>query len=219
MCFYWMRWAMRGVRVGVLIVAGACWCGALSAKGASAAESAAGPAREAAEDRLLRAELLEVSTGALDQAMAVYRAIQADDQTPEPVRARALLYLARCHRKLGELKTAEKLLNDLVQQHGRQREIVRQARSFLRELRRGEADNPEFDWLGQLERNPEIQARVFDLAMELVDPDRHYPAPESVWRVGRRMAASGEFTPPSELLPLYARRPEAVRLWEKRGKE
>jgi tRNA threonylcarbamoyladenosine biosynthesis protein TsaB len=49
------------------------------------------------------------------------------------------------------------------------------------------------------------------------DPSLDLPTPEGVWRVGRRLAKSGEFTEPQRLLPLYTRKPEAVRLWEKRN--
>jgi tRNA threonylcarbamoyladenosine biosynthesis protein TsaB len=38
-----------------------------------------------------------------------------------------------------------------------------------------------------------------------------------VWRIGRKLAAQGQYTPPEQVLPIYAREPEAVRLWEKRG--
>ncbi len=127
--------------------------------------------QEKPEDRLLQAELLEVSTGDLEKAMAVYRAIQADEKAPEATRARALLYLARCQRKLGELDQARKTLEDLVKDPAQEREILRQARSFLRELQGGRAENPSFDWLKELEKSPEIQARVFDLAMDLASPD------------------------------------------------
>ena len=34
--------------------------------------------------------------------------------------------------------------------------------------------------------------------------------------IGRRLAAAGEFTEYHHLLPIYTRRPEAVRLWETR---
>jgi tRNA threonylcarbamoyladenosine biosynthesis protein TsaB len=47
-------------------------------------------------------------------------------------------------------------------------------------------------------------------------PELHLPTAEGVWQVGRRMARRGECTPWNELLPVYARRPEAVRLWEKK---
>jgi hypothetical protein len=49
-------------------------------------------------DRLLEAQLLEVSTGDLEKAKAIYQEIGADEKAPEATRARALLYLARCHR-------------------------------------------------------------------------------------------------------------------------
>lgn len=42
------------------------------------------------------------------------------------------------------------------------------------------------------------------------------PTAEGVWRVGRRMAAAGQFCKFNDLLPLYLRKPEAVRLWEQR---
>jgi tRNA threonylcarbamoyladenosine biosynthesis protein TsaB len=47
--------------------------------------------------------------------------------------------------------------------------------------------------------------------------DLNLPTPEGVWRVGRRLAAGGTFTDFRQLLPLYTRKPEAVRLWEKRN--
>jgi hypothetical protein len=132
--------------------------------------SAADEAGDAAE-RLLRAELLELSAGDLERAMAAYRAIQADEKAPAAVRARAALYLARSHRKLGELEAARKLLDALANDPATERDVQRQARSFLRELTAGKAENEAFDWLKELERNPELQARVFELAMELVEPE------------------------------------------------
>ncbi len=44
------------------------------------------------------------------------------------------------------------------------------------------------------------------------------PRAEVVWRLGRAMAKAGRFTDPLELLPLYARPPEAVELWEARAR-
>ncbi len=60
-----------------------------------------------------------------------------------------------------------------------------------------------------------------DLAGEgitLGGEDLWLPTPEGVWRVGRRMAAAGQFIAREHLLPLYLRKPEAVRLWESRRK-
>ena len=53
-------------------------------------------------------------------------------------------------------------------------------------------------------------------AAELDWPQGHLPAVDNVWRIGRSLAGEGAFVEYSRLLPLYARRPEAVRLWEKR---
>ncbi len=49
-----------------------------------------------------------------------------------------------------------------------------------------------------------------------VAPEYHLPTAQCVWQVGRRLAERGEFVPWNELLPVYARRPEALRLWEKK---
>lgn len=38
-----------------------------------------------------------------------------------------------------------------------------------------------------------------------------YPAAEAVWRVGHRLATAGQITPPTELRPVYVRRPAAER--------
>ena len=48
-------------------------------------------------------------------------------------------------------------------------------------------------------------------------PDLHLPTARAVWNVGHDMAAVGEFTEYHHLLPIYARKPEAVRLWEQRA--
>ncbi|KKL76441.1 hypothetical protein LCGC14_2044830, partial [marine sediment metagenome] len=42
------------------------------------------------------------------------------------------------------------------------------------------------------------------------------PTAAGVWRAGRRMARAGKFVEYTRLRPRYLRRPEAVRLWEKR---
>lgn len=43
-----------------------------------------------------------------------------------------------------------------------------------------------------------------------------WPTAGGVWRLGRRMAKLGRFTPRGELVPLYVRRPEAEEVWEQR---
>jgi len=47
-------------------------------------------------------------------------------------------------------------------------------------------------------------------------PDLRLPTAEGVWRVGRAMAKAGRFTEYPSLVPIYARKPEAIRLWENR---
>lgn len=42
------------------------------------------------------------------------------------------------------------------------------------------------------------------------------PDAAALWRVGRRRARAGRFTPAAQCLPLYPRRPEALRLWRRR---
>ncbi len=46
----------------------------------------------------------------------------------------------------------------------------------------------------------------------------HTPTAENVWHVGRSLAAAGKFTAFDRLQPVYARQPEALRLWEKKLK-
>lgn len=48
----------------------------------------------------------------------------------------------------------------------------------------------------------------------LADQADWLPRIESVWQVGWRLARAGQFTPYAQLRPVYARRPEAVRLWD-----
>jgi len=148
------------------------------------------PCQKSPDQRLVEAELLEVASGDLGRAMAVYQALIQDEKAPEAVRARALLYHAPCHRKKGQRRTAEKLLNDLVKNHAKMKDLVRQAKSFLDELRSGKSANPAFDWLGELEKNPEIQARVFQLVMDLApnNGDRH--------RASRQLLALGTLAVP-----------------------
>lgn len=48
----------------------------------------------------------------------------------------------------------------------------------------------------------------------IADESRWLPQISSVWNAGRQLATAGQFTDFEHLLPEYARRPEAVRLWE-----
>jgi tRNA threonylcarbamoyl adenosine modification protein YeaZ len=50
----------------------------------------------------------------------------------------------------------------------------------------------------------------------VLDESLWLPSAAGVWRAGRRLARAGEFTDCRRLLPIYARAPEALRLWESR---
>lgn len=63
---------------------------------------------------------------------------------------------------------------------------------------------PAFDWPAE---------------MRLAEPASARQLARSVWRLGWAMAKREQFTDPLKLLPLYAREPEAVRLWEQRRRE
>ncbi len=50
--------------------------------------------------------------------------------------------------------------------------------------------------------------------VEVADEVLHLPKVENVWKVGKKMALAGEFTDYRELLPIYTRKPAALRQWE-----
>ena len=53
------------------------------------------------------------------------------------------------------------------------------------------------------------------LAPQALDAPPHLPSAGNVWRVGRQMAAAGLFTEYHQLEPIYCRKPEALRVWER----
>jgi len=53
------------------------------------------------------------------------------------------------------------------------------------------------------------------LAPQSLDAPPHLPSAGNVWRVGRAMAAAGLFTEYHQLEPIYCRKPEALRVWER----
>lgn len=175
------------MRVATLFLACLVFVGRLgAAESQGATEAPGGP-----DDRLLQAELLEISAGDLPKALEAYRALVTDETAPARVRARALLCLGRCQRKLGQLAAARKTLEELVETYPDERDTLRQARSFLEEIRTGKATNPDFDWIARLEKSPEIQSRVFELAMDLVDARS-----EAGQRAARQLVALGTIALP-----------------------
>jgi len=53
--------------------------------------------------------------------------------------------------------------------------------------------------------------------ISIADEAVRLPTGRSVWQAGRQMARAGQYTAPGDLQPVYARPPEAVRLWDSRG--
>lgn len=49
--------------------------------------------------------------------------------------------------------------------------------------------------------------------ISVADESLRMPTAEGVWRAGRKLSARGEFIDYHQLLPVYVREPEAVRLW------
>lgn len=60
--------------------------------------------------------------------------------------------------------------------------------------------------------------KIEHLPLVPVDESLWLPKACGVWRVGRRLAAQGQFVDFHLLRPIYSRQPEAVRLWERRKK-
>ncbi|MEM6333661.1 MAG: tRNA (adenosine(37)-N6)-threonylcarbamoyltransferase complex dimerization subunit type 1 TsaB [Planctomycetota bacterium] len=55
-----------------------------------------------------------------------------------------------------------------------------------------------------------------DLPNPTLDRALALPRAATVYRLGRRLAEAGQFVGPHELMPIYAREPEAVSLWKQR---
>jgi DNA-binding response OmpR family regulator len=85
--------------------------------------------------------------------MAAYQALIADEKIPAPTRARALLRVGRCQRKLGRLEAAKKTLEELLKGYPEEAEALRLARSFLKAIETGRVENlmlPKLDGLSVL---------------------------------------------------------------------
>jgi len=132
-----------------------------------AQEPSPAPAPADPEARLLEAELLELAEGKLDEAIEVYRALLATPELSPPLRARALFSIARAHRKRGELGAAKEIYEELIAQHPDRVELVEAARRYLEEIEEGAERLPEFDWVAEVEQNPQIQAQIFEWGMQL----------------------------------------------------
>lgn len=68
--------------------------------------------------------------------------------------------------------------------------------------------------LGFVKGNDDLQLTD---GVTIAPENQWLPTASGIWQAGNKLALAGEFTPFDKLLPIYARRPEAVRLWEKRN--
>ncbi len=62
---------------------------------------------------------------------------------------------------------------------------------------------------------PHHQATIQAAGVQVLDSSLWIPDVAAVFTLGMAMANAGEFTPSSDLIPLYVRRPEAEEKWEK----
>ncbi len=122
------------------------------------------------EVKLSEGEVLEMASGEVAKAAALYREVLADANVQGSVRARALYLLARVERKLGNLKSAEELLQEIGAKHGDCAPFNERAAKMLKELRDA-AGGGGSEWIRGLKENESIQAQLFQMAMGLVAPE------------------------------------------------
>ncbi len=137
--------------------------------GSSAVGSNTAQSSRSAQSQILEAEILELADGDLDGAMKIYRALSTDEGVEDNIAARSLFALGRCHRKKGELGAARDRFREVVERFPNHPRFADLARRFAAEIDAGRSEIPEFDWLEQVGANAEIQARIFELGMALVN--------------------------------------------------
>jgi hypothetical protein len=125
------------------------------------------PAAADPEARLIEGELLELAEGKLDEAVEIYGALLTREDLSPALRARTLFASARAHRKRGELGAAKERYEELIALPEAPAELVEAARRTLDDLAAGAARIPEFDWVAEVEQNPQIQAQIFEWGMQL----------------------------------------------------
>ncbi|MEM7261237.1 MAG: tetratricopeptide repeat protein [Planctomycetota bacterium] len=169
-----------------------------SAHAQSPAQPASATAATSASDasRLLEAEILELAEGDLDAAMKVYREVVANKSVEPSLAARALFALGRCYRKKGELGAARDRFREVADRFPGQARVADLARRFAAEIDAGRSEIPEFDWLEQVGANAEIQARIFDLGMQLVHSPFDKEAGPRAAEAKKQLRALGVITVP-----------------------
>jgi tRNA threonylcarbamoyladenosine biosynthesis protein TsaB len=58
--------------------------------------------------------------------------------------------------------------------------------------------------------------RISAPGIDIGDQSLWLPRCDAVWQIGRQLAQAGEYGKYTAILPIYSRKPEAVRLWEKK---
>ena len=120
--------------------------------------------------KLSEGEVIEMAAGEVLKAAALYREVLADPNAQGPVRARALYLLARCERKLGNLKSAEDLLQEVTAKHSDCAPFKERAAKMLTEIRDAGRSGAG-EWLQGLKENESIQAQLFQMTMTLFSPE------------------------------------------------
>lgn len=99
-----------------------------------------------------------------------------------------------------------------------QGQIVPSAQPAVMPLRQFVAQSPKPLLLageGLLYQKPDVLAELAATqGLTLAENTLYYPNAKAVWTVGRALAFLGQFTDYHQLLPIYARRSEAERLWD-----
>jgi hypothetical protein len=172
-----MRKARLLLTVSVLTFVAGTAIGAEEAASEPAVENPANkPAVESAasgdpEVRLSEGEVLEMASGEPAKAAAIYREVLDAPNLPDAVRARALYLFARCERKMGNLRSAEQLLEEIVKKYPKAEPSAGRAARLLKEIQEAGRGTGPADWLEGLRENESIQGQIFQLAMSLVAPD------------------------------------------------
>ncbi len=155
--------------------------------------SAPAPAAQAetTEARLLEAELIELGEGDIAAALKIYQSLLETSDLETTVRARTLFAIGRAHRKLGELGAAKARYQELIAMHPGQARLVQAAHRYVAEIDAGANQLPDFDWVAQVEQNPQIQAQIFEWGMQLVGDFTGDKADPAAIAANRKLLALG----------------------------
>lgn len=114
---------------------------------------------------IARGELRELALGDLDAAARTYAGLLAREHLPEGTRPEVLFRLGRVHTTRGDFEAARATYERLAEEHPSHAEVARRALEQLAE-QPGETAS-ELDWFSGLRNDPQLQARVTALVVEL----------------------------------------------------